>query len=59
MLREGKRAIAVIDGQFEEEFNYPEELLFKKSDTKAYFVRLNKDFYKKVREKLTEGGINS
>lgn len=59
LLREGKRAIAVIDGQFEEEFNYPEELLFKKSDTKAYFVRLNKDFYKKVREKLTEGGINS
>jgi NAD+ kinase len=59
LLRKGKRAIAVIDGQFEEEFNYPEELLFKKSDTKAYFVRLNKDFYKKVREKLTEGGINS
>ncbi|MDO8870617.1 MAG: NAD(+) kinase [Methanobacteriaceae archaeon] len=59
LLREGKKAIAVIDGQFEEEFNYPEELLFKKSDTKAYFVRLNKDFYKKVREKLTEGGINS
>jgi NAD+ kinase len=59
LLRKGKKAIAVIDGQFEEEFNYPEELLFKKSDTKAYFVRLNKDFYKKVREKLTEGGINS
>lgn len=59
LLREGKKAVAVIDGQFEEEFTYPEELVFKKSDSHAYFVRLNKDFYKKVREKLTEGGINS
>jgi NAD+ kinase len=59
LLRKGKKAIAVIDGQFEEEINYLEELVFKKSDTNAYFVRLTKDFYKKVREKLTEGGINS
>ncbi len=59
LLRKGKKAIAVIDGQFEEEINYLEELIFKKSETDAYFVRLTKDFYKKVREKLTEGGINS
>lgn len=58
LLREGKKAIAVIDGQFEEEFSYPEEMVFKKSENMAYFVRLNKDFYRKVREKLTEGGIN-
>ncbi|MDP1551709.1 MAG: NAD(+) kinase [Methanobacteriaceae archaeon] len=59
LLRKGKKAIAVIDGQYEEEFDYPEELIFKKSDQHAYFVRLNKNFYKRVREKLTEGGINS
>jgi NAD+ kinase len=59
LLREGKKAIAVIDGQFEEEINYMDEVIFKKSDTCAYFVRLTKDFYKRVREKLTKGGITS
>ncbi|MBM4241651.1 MAG: NAD(+) kinase [Euryarchaeota archaeon] len=59
LLRKGKKAIAVIDGQFEEEINYMDEVIFKKSDTFAYFVRLTKDFYKRVREKLTEGGITS
>jgi NAD+ kinase len=59
LLRKGKKAIAVIDGQYEEEFDYPEELIFKKSDQHTYFVRLDKNFYKRVREKLTEGGINS
>jgi NAD+ kinase len=57
LLREGKKAIAVIDGQFEEEINYMEEVIFKKSDQNAYFVRLTKEFYKKVREKLMKGGI--
>jgi len=57
LLREGKKAIAVIDGQFEEEINYMEEIIFKKSDQNAYFVRLTKEFYKKVREKLMKGGI--
>ena len=58
LLREGKKAIAVIDGQFEEEINYMDEIIFRKSDNCAYFVRLTKDFYRKVREKLTQGGIN-
>ncbi|MBI5458463.1 NAD(+) kinase [Methanobacterium sp.] len=58
LLREGKKAIAVIDGQFEEEINYMDEIIFHKSDNCAYFVRLTKDFYRKVREKLTQGGIN-
>jgi NAD+ kinase len=57
LLREGKKAIAVIDGQFEEEINYMDEIVFRKSDNCAYFVRLTKDFYRKVREKLTQGGI--
>jgi NAD+ kinase len=53
LLREGKKAIAVIDGQFEEEINYMDEIIFQKSENCAYFVRLTKDFYRKVREKLT------
>jgi NAD+ kinase len=58
LLREGKKAIAVIDGQFEEEINYMDEIVFRKSENCAYFVRLTKDFYRKVREKLTKGGIS-
>ncbi len=58
LLKKGKKAIAVIDGQFDEEINYLEELIFIKSDDSAYFIRLNQDFYQRVREKLTEGGIN-
>lgn len=57
LLREGKKAMAVIDGQSEEEINYMDEIVFRKSDDNACFVRLTKDFYRKVREKLTKGGI--
>jgi len=59
LLREGKKAIAVIDGQYEEEINYMEEVIFEKSVQYSYFVRLTKEFYKKVREKLMKGGIDS
>ena len=58
LLREGKKAVAVIDGQFEEEINYMDEIIFKKAEDYAYFVRLTKDFYRKVREKLTKGGVS-
>jgi NAD+ kinase len=58
LLREGKKAVAVIDGQFEEEINFMDEIIFRKSENCVYFVRLTKDFYRKVREKLTKGGIN-
>ncbi len=51
-LREGKKAVAVIDGQLEEEINYMDEMIFKKADDSAYFVRLTKNFYRRVREKL-------
>lgn len=57
LLREGKKAIAVIDGQFEEEIDYMDQIIFRKSEDNACFVRLNKDFYRKVREKLIKGGI--
>jgi NAD+ kinase len=58
LLREGKKAIAVIDGQFEEEINYMDEIVFRKSDHCAYFVRFTKNFYRRVREKLIKGGIS-
>jgi Predicted sugar kinase len=51
-LREGKKAVAVIDGQFEEEINYMDEIVFKKAKSSSYFVRLTKNFYRRVREKL-------
>ncbi|HTX61055.1 MAG TPA: NAD(+) kinase [Methanobacterium sp.] len=57
LLREGKKAMTVIDGQTEEEINYMDEIIFHKSKDQACFVRLTKDFYRKVREKLTKGGI--
>lgn len=57
LLLEGKKAMSVIDGQLEEEINYMDEIIFRKSDNYACFVRLTKDFYRKVREKLTKGGI--
>ncbi|MGZ7044006.1 MAG: NAD(+) kinase [Methanobacterium sp.] len=59
LLREGKKAVAVIDGQYEEEIDYMEEIIFQKSKENAYFVRLTKEFYKKVREKLIKGGLDS
>ncbi len=57
LLKEGKKAIAVIDGQSEEEINYMDEIIFSKSDDYACFVRLTKDFYRRVREKLIKGGL--
>ena len=57
LLREGKKAITVIDGQSEEEINYMDEIIFSKSDDYACFVRLTKDFYRRVREKLIKGGL--
>jgi NAD+ kinase len=35
-----------------------DEIVFRKSENCAYFIRLTKDFYRKVREKLTKGGIS-
>jgi NAD+ kinase len=49
-----------MDGQTNKEVNYMEEIFIKKSEKDVYFIRLNnKYFYKKVTDKLTEGGIDS
>jgi NAD+ kinase len=51
-LRKGKKAVTVIDGQVVEEINYMDEIIFQKADSYAYFLRLTKNFYRRVREKL-------
>ena len=58
LLKKGKSAVFVMDGQRNEEAEYEEEIRFKKSDKDVYFIRTStKYFYKKVKDKL-EGGIS-
>lgn len=60
LLKKGKKAIFVMDGQINKKVNYMEEIKFKKSKRDVTFVRTsNKYFYSKVKEKLSEGGINT
>ena len=58
LLKKGKSAVFVMDGQLNEEAEYEEEIKFKKSDKDVYFIRTStKYFYKKVIDKLSEGGL--
>ncbi|MCL2116381.1 MAG: bifunctional NADP phosphatase/NAD kinase [Methanobrevibacter sp.] len=58
LLKKGKKAVCVMDGQINKEINYLEEINFRKSENDVYFIRnTDKEFYQKVKEKLTEGGI--
>ena len=60
LLKRGKKAVYVIDGQIHKEINYMQELIFKKSEKNVVFIRTNnKYFYKKVKTKLNEGGMNT
>ena len=60
LLKKGKKAVFVMDGQTKEEAEYLEEIKFNKSEKNVYFIRTStKYFYKKVKEKLSEGGINT
>lgn len=59
LLKKGKTAVFVMDGQINEEAEYEEEIKFKKSEKDAYFIRTStKYFYEKVKDKLNEGGIH-
>lgn len=59
LLKKGKSAVFVMDGQRKEEAEYQEEIKFKKSEKDVYFIRTStKYFYEKVKDKLSEGGIN-
>ena len=60
LLKKGKSAVFVMDGQINEEAEYEEEIKFKKADKDAYFIRTStKYFYEKVKDKLNKGGIDS
>ena len=60
LLKKGKNAVFVMDGQINEEAQYDEEIKFKKYDKAAYFIRTStKYFYEKVKDKLKEGGIKT
>lgn len=60
LLKRGKSAIFVMDGQITEKVNYLEEIIFKKSQNDVTFIRTNnKYFYSKVKDKLGAGGINT
>ena len=59
LLKKGKSAVFVMDGQINEEAKYEEEIKFKKYHKDAHFIRTStKYFYEKVKDKLNEGGIN-
>ena len=59
LLKKGKTAVFVMDGQRNEEAEYEEEIKFKRSEKDVYLIRTStKYFYKKVKNKLSEGGIN-
>ena len=59
LLKKGKNAVFVMDGQINEEAKYEEEIKFKKSPKDALFIRTStKYFYEKVKDKLNEGGID-
>ena len=58
LLKKGKSAVFVMDGQINEEADYLEEIKFKKADKDVYFIRTSsKYFYDKVKDKLKEGGL--
>ena len=60
LLKKGKSAVFVMDGQINEEADYEEEIKFKKYNKDAYFIRTStKYFYEKVKDKLKEGGIEN
>jgi len=51
-----RRALVVIDGQYQRIINYGDILEVKKSDDRIPFIKIKDNFYDKVREKLL-GGI--
>lgn len=60
LLKKGKKAVLVMDGQVSQEIDDSEELRFVRSENDVCFIRTtDKYFYQKVKEKLTEGGSGS
>lgn len=60
LLKKGKNAMFVMDGQIAEKAEYEEEIKMKKAEKNVLFIRTSKKyFYKKVKEKLTGSGIDN
>jgi len=60
LLKKGKKAVLVMDGQVSEEIDDSEEINFARSENNVYFIRTtDKYFYQKIKEKLTENGLKS
>lgn len=60
LLKKGKKAVLVMDGQLSQKIDDSEEIIFVKSSNDVFFIRTtDKYFYQKVKEKLTEGGSES
>jgi len=58
LLKKGKKAVLVMDGQVSQEIDDSEELIFVKSENDVCFIRTtDKYFYQRVKEKLTECGL--
>ena len=57
LLKKGKKAVLVMDGQVSEEIDDSEEVNFIKSENDVYFIRTtDKYFYQRVKDKLNESG---
>lgn len=52
LVKPGKEAVVVIDGEHRKKLGYDDVVSFAASKNKAYFVKLRKDFYRSVRERL-------
>ncbi len=52
LLTDNKDGVAVLDGSEKKRIEFMDEIKLKKSDTVAYFVRFNKNFYSNVNSKL-------
>ncbi len=52
LIEEGKTCLMVLDGQKECPVDDTDDLIFKKGDRTAKFIRFEQDFYKRIRKKL-------
>lgn len=52
LSKKGKDAVAIVDGQYSEKINYPDEIYFQKAKEYTYLVNLGQNFYENVKRKL-------
>lgn len=52
LMEKGKNCMMVLDGQKDFMVNDKDDIVFKKADVAAKFVRFEDDFYKRIRKKL-------